>query len=99
MLIVYDQGVSSRNQSVVLVHTDLELIAFSPDLIRMLRTIGLRGLGRLSVIAQTEHVGNDVSGTSRTAFGLHPQGHLDVRLALRIRVVLWIFAKSLLTTG
>ena len=65
----------------------------------MLRPVGLCGLGRLVAFAEAENIGNDVACARSETFRFHPKGNLDVWLTLRIWVVFWIFAKSLLTTG
>ena len=75
--------------------TDLVLVALPTDLFRRPRSIGLSGLRRFSTLADTEDVRNDVSSACGASLCLVPQGDLDVRLALRIRVVLRILAQTL----
>ena len=79
--------------------TDLQATVGSADFVGMLRMVRLRRLRAFTAITQAENVRNDVACPCRAAFGFHLESNLDVWLALRIRIVLWIFAKSLLTTG
>ena len=74
--------------------TDLVLVAVSMDLFRRPRPIGLSSLRHFSTFADTD-VRNDVSSACGASLCLVPQGDLDVRLALRIGVVLRILAQTL----
>lgn len=66
------------------------------NLIRMSRPISLTRLGSFTSRSQTEYVWDDVSSFSRSAFRLHPQRHLYVRLAFSIGVVFWVLAQTLI---
>ena len=75
--------------------TDLQPGPRPADLVGVLRLVCLRGLRALAVVAQAEHIRDDVARPRGAAAGLHAQRDLDVGLALRIGVVLRVLAEPL----
>lgn len=75
--------------------TDLKLVAFPPDLVGVLRLVGLRGFRRLAALSEAKYVGDDVARAGGDTPRLHPQRDLHMRLALGVRVVLGVLAQSL----
>ena len=75
--------------------TDLVLVAFPTNFFGRPGAIGLGGFRSLSALANTEDIGNDISSTCGASLRLGAQGNLDVRLALRIGVILRVLAQTL----
>lgn len=62
----------------------------------MLCVVRLSRLCAFSIISEAEDVRNNVAATSSASSSLHPEGNLNMRLALGIGVVFRVFTQPLL---
>jgi len=84
----------SRREKENLKLTDLEL-RLLPDLVRVVRSIGLTGSSSLPIGSETEDVLHHVSGLGASSSSLDSKSDLDLRLALRVGVVFGVLSESL----
>ena len=75
--------------------TDLQITINFPNLVGVLGSVRLSSFARLTAWSKTEDIWDNVSRSGRCASSFHPQGYLYVGLALGVRVIFWIFSKSL----
>lgn len=76
-------------------HTNFELAALSPQIIRMERPVRLCRPSARAVLAKTDDVGNDIMCPHCDTFRLHAQSDLDMRLRLFVGIVFGVLAEAL----